>query len=326
MLEWKTRLNKLLGIKYPIIQGAFAGFGDSRLAAPVSEAGCLGMITAGALKTPENLRKDIIRARSITNKPIAVNLSMGMCPMVEEMREVAIEEGIPVVETSVFNAAEHGRRLKEAGITWIHKVATVEHAVAAARQGADAIVIVGIEGTGFKSMRQLPLSIAIPLACNQIDVPVIAAGGIGSGRGLISSLGLGAEGIYMGTAFMATKECPISERHKKRLVELQPADPVIRDKVLITPDPEKVKEVIEKRRKMDRDKWLAQLERTILTGSEDEVSENPFEAEEVLKLAPGSLAVGFLNEICTVSRLIEKIINEAEDVLSHRFLNKGFLG
>ena len=228
--------------------GAFAGFGDSRLAAAVSEAGGLGMITAGALRTPENLSEDIRRAHSITHKPIAVNLSMGMCPMVEEMREVAIEEGIPVVETSAFNASEHGRRLKDAGVIWIHKVATVEHAIAAAKQGADAIVIVGIEGTGFKSIRQLPISIALPLAVKQIDVPVVAAGGIGSGRGLIASLALGAEGVYIGTAFMATKECPIPERHKEFLVKSQPTDPQIRDKTLTPPDPEKVKKVMEKTR------------------------------------------------------------------------------
>jgi len=321
-LKWKTRLNKLLGIKYPIIQGAFAGFGDSRLAAPVSEAGCLGIITAGALKTPENLRKDIIRARSITDKPIAVNLSMGVCPMVEEMREVAIEEGIPVVETSVFNAAEHGRRLKEAGVKWIHKVATVQHAVAAAKQGADAVIIVGIEGTGFKSINQLPLTIAIPWAVTQIDVPVIAAGGIGSGRGLISSLGLGAEGIYMGTAFMATRECPITEKHKEFLVKSMPTDPQIRDKTLTLPDPEKVKKVMEKRGKTEQNQWLRQLEQVVLKGTEKGATDNALETEEVLVLAPGSLAVGFLNEICSVSELINRIVEEANKVLTHGFFGE----
>ena len=243
-MEWKTRLTEMLGIKYPIIQGAFAGFGDSRLATAVSEAGGLGMITAGALNTPEMLRKDIRRARSVTDKPIAVNLTMGMCPRIVEMREVVIEERIPIVETSAFNASDHGKKLKDAGIIWIHKVATVEHAIAAARQGADAVVIVGIEGTGFKSIRQLPISIAIPMAVKLIHVPVVVAGGIGSGRGLLCALALGGEGIYMGTAFMATKECPIPEKHKKRLVDLSPSDHAIRDKVLTPPDPEKVKEAM----------------------------------------------------------------------------------
>jgi len=318
-MEWKTEVTELMGIKYPIIQGSFAGFGDSRLGAAVSEAGGLGMITAGALKTPEKLREDIKRARSITDKPIAVNLTIGMFPMMEEMREVAIEEGIPVVETSAFDGRVHGKRLKEAGVVWIHKVATVEHAIAAARQGADAVVIVGIEGTGFKSINQLPISIAIPWAVKQIGVPVIAAGGIASGHGLLGSLGLGAQAIYMGTAFMATKECPISEKHKNILISSLPTDPKIRDKALTPPDPEKLKKIIAKRGKMDQGEWLARLERVMLKESDnDEVG---FETQEVLSLAPGSLAVGFLDEICTVKELIDRIIGEAEDILA-----KGFPG
>ncbi|MDY6850548.1 MAG: nitronate monooxygenase [Thermodesulfobacteriota bacterium] len=319
-MKWKTRLTELLGVEYPIIEGAYAGFGDSRLAAPVSEAGGLGMITAGALKTPEKLREDIRRARSITDKPLAVNLSVGICPRIDEMREAAIEEGIPVVETAAYNASEHGRRLKEAGVTWIHKVATVEHAVAAARQGADAVVIVGLEGTGFKSIRQLPLSIAIPWAARQIDIPIIAAGGIASGRGLVASLALGAEGIYLGTAFMATKECPIPEKHKQRLIEALPTDPQIRDKALTPPDPEKVKKMMEKRGRMDQGQWLAQLERIMLKESETEVTAEMFETAEILKLGLGSLAVAFLHEVCSAGELIERIITEAEEVLSQGLL------
>jgi len=319
-MKWKTRLTELLGVKYPIIEGAYAGFGDSRLAVPVSEAGGLGMITAGALKTPEKLREDIRRARSLTDKPLAVNLSMGICPRIDEMREAAIEEGIPVVETAAYNASDHGQRLKEAGVTWIHKVATVEHAVAAARQGADAVVIVGLEGTGFKSIRQLPLSIAIPWAARQIDIPIIAAGGIASGRGLVASLALGAEGIYLGTAFMATKECPIPEKHKQRLIESLPTDPHIRDKVLTPPDPEKVKKMMQKRGKMDQGQWLAQLERIMLKKSETEATADMFETTEILKLGLGSLAVAFLDEVCSAGELIDRIITEAEEILGQGLL------
>jgi len=315
-MELKTRLTELMGIPYPIIEGSFGGFGNSRLAAPVSEAGGLGMITAGALKSPENLKKDIRHARSMTDKPIAVNLTVGLCPRIDEMLAVAIEEGIPVVETSVFNAAEYGKRLKEAGVTWIHKVATVEHAVAAAKQGADAVILVGIEGTGFKSIRQLPISIAIPLAVKQIDVPVIAAGGFGSGHGLVAAMALGAEGIYMGTAFMATEECPIPESHKNRLVDLSPTDPQILKKALAPPDPESFKKVMEKRGKVDMTQWLAQLEHVMLKESEEEVREAAFETLEILKLAPGSLAVGFIDDICTARELINRIIKEAEEALS----------
>jgi len=316
-MEWKTKLTEIIGTKYPIIQGSFAGFGDYRLATAVSEAGGLGMITAGALKTPKNLQNDIRRARSITDKPIAVNLTVGMCPYIDEMRDVAIEEKISVVETSAFNASEHGKKIKEAGIPWIHKVATVEHAVAATRQGADAVVIVGIEGTGFKSIRQLPLSIAIPMAMKQIEVPIVAAGGIGSGRGLLSALALGAQGIYMGTAFMATKECPIPDKHKRRLINFSPSDPAIRDKVLSIPDPERVRKAMEKRKSITQDQWLSQLELALSNGSEGGSGDQLHETEEVLRLAPGSLAVAFLNEVCTVNQLIKRIIAEAESSLSN---------
>lgn len=107
-MKWETRLTEMLGIRYPIIQGAYAGFGTSKIAVPVSEAGGLGIITAGALKTPEALRKDIRRAKASTNKPIGVNLSVGICPKIDEMREVAIEEGISVVETAAYKATDHG--------------------------------------------------------------------------------------------------------------------------------------------------------------------------------------------------------------------------
>ncbi len=133
-MKWKTRITEMLGIRYPIIQGAYAGFGTSKIAVPVSEAGGLGIITAGALKTPKALRADIRRAKTLTDKPIGVNLSIGICPEIDEMREVAIEEGISVVETAAYKATDHGKRLKEAGVKWIHKVATVNHAIIAEKQ------------------------------------------------------------------------------------------------------------------------------------------------------------------------------------------------
>ena len=147
-MNWKTRVTELLGSKYPIIQGAFGGFGVSALAAPVSEAGGFGIITASALRTPEGLREDIRRARSMTDQPIGVNISVGLCPRIDEMREVAIEERVPVIFTAAYRADDHGRRIKGAGLKWVHKVATIQHALAAERHGADAVVIIGLEGAG----------------------------------------------------------------------------------------------------------------------------------------------------------------------------------
>ena len=121
---WKTKITEMLGIKYPIILGAFGGFGTSALAAPVSEAGGLGLITAHVLRTPEGLREDIRRLKSKTDKPFGVNMSMSVCVDIDRLVDVIIEENVPVVETSVYRGDVYGKRLQAAGIKWIHKVAT----------------------------------------------------------------------------------------------------------------------------------------------------------------------------------------------------------
>lgn len=316
-MEWRTRITEMLGIKYPIIQGAYGGFGSSAIAAPVSEAGGLGIITAGALKTPEKLREDIRRARTMTDKPIGVNLSVGMCPQIDEMREVVIEERIPVVETAVFRADDHGKRLQAAGIKWIHKVATIDHAIVAAKQGVDAVVIVGLEGTGFKSVKQVPTMLTLALALKQIQIPVIAAGCIGDGRTFLAALSMGAEAVYIGTAFMATKECPIPDKHKQMLIDIDMNDPKVKDRALVPPKPEEVDRVMKLRGKIPEGEWLKKLERVLVKESPDEASEE-LDTEEVLRIAPGSLAVAFINRIMTVKEFIDGIIAEAEETLKTR--------
>jgi len=312
---WETRVTKMLGIKYPIIQGAFGSFGTSALAVPVSEAGGLGMITATALRTPEGLRQDIRRAKSLTDKPFGVNLTLMGCPNVDEMREVIIEEGVPVVETAAYRADNHGKLLQAAGIKWIHKVATMKHALAVEEQGADAVIIVGLEGAGFKSTLQLPTLISITWAVRQLKIPVIAAGGIADGRGLMAALAMGAEAVYLGTAFMATKECPISERHKQSMAEADPTEPKYRERCLAPPKPEELSKVMSQRGSVPTEKWLASLERVMLKDSPDmpDITEENLE-EEVLRSLPGSLAVAVIDKVVTVRELIENMISEAEEI------------
>lgn len=318
-MEWRTRFTEMLGIKYPIIQGAYGGFGTSAIAAPVSEAGGLGIITAGALKTPEKLREDIRRARSMTDKPIGVNLSVGMCPQIDEMREVVIEEHIPIVETAVFRADDHGKRLKEAGVKWIHKVATIDHAIVAERQGVDAVVIVGLEGTGFKSVKQVPTMLTLALALKQIKIPVIAAGGIGDGRSMLAALAIGAEAVYIGTAFMATQECPIPDKHKQMLVEADMNDPKIKDRALVPPKPEEVERVMKLRGKISDGEWLQKLERVLIKENPDDLP-HELDTEEVLRIAPGSLAVAYINKVPTVKEFIDEMIGEAEEAIRNNKL------
>lgn len=285
------------------------GIGRSAIAAPVSEAGGLGIITAHCFRGPEELREDIRRARSMTDKPLGVNFSIGFVPQIDAMLDAALSEGIKVIETSVFRAGEYGARAKAAGARWIHKVASVEHAIAAEREGADAVVIVGLEGIGFKHTSQLPTMVSIAWAVRQVKVPVIAAGGIGDARTFASCLAAGAEGVCVGTAFMATEECPISEARKRSLVEAAPTDPVIRAQALSPPNAEQLAQVMAEKDRLPLDEWLKRLEKVMLLQSPDE-------AMKVREKAAGSLAVAFVDQVVTVKSLIDSMVNGAYRILT----------
>jgi nitronate monooxygenase len=304
----------MLGIKYPVIQGAFATFGTADFAVPVSEAGGLGMITAGGFVTPERFREELRKAKSMTEKPIGVNLTVMGTPHIEAMRDVIIEEGgVVAVETAPSRADFLGKPLQQHGIKWIHKVAGVKHALAAERQGADAVVIVGLEGAGFKAMDQVPTMIAIPWAVRLLKIPVIAAGGIGDARGFMAALMMGAEAVYMGTAFMATQECPISEKHKQFLVKSDPFEPKIRERCLARPNIEEVAKVKAERDKLPEHEWLWKLERAMVNDVEATPRGLPMDMEaEVLRAVPGSLAIGVIDKIPAIKEFMETLICDAE--------------
>ena len=316
-MEWNTRVTALLGCRYPIIQGAFGGFGTSAIAAPTSQAGGFGLITASALRTPEGLREDIRRAKSMTERPFGVNLSIPACPRIDEQLEVCLEEGIPAVETAGYRGDEYGKRLKEAGVKWIHKVASLKHALAAARQGADAVVIVGLEGVGFKSSIQLPTLIGIPLAVRQIKVPIIASGGIGDARGFVAALAMGAEAVCLGTVFVATKECPVSDRYKQALVDGDPADPVVRDRALAPPNPRELEKVMALKDSLPKLEWLQRLESVMMGGTAgDSLDMSRMPEGEAVRAGGGSLAVGAIDKVVSVKELIDAIIQGAEEILT----------
>jgi NAD(P)H-dependent flavin oxidoreductase YrpB (nitropropane dioxygenase family) len=325
-MEWKTRVTELLGCQYPVLQGAYAGLGTWQFAAAAAEAGAHGLITASVSRTPERLREDIRRCRAATDKSFGVNLSIGICPQIEEMLEVCIEEGVPV-ETAIYKPDSLAPRIKEAGVKWVHKVARVKDALHVESLGADAVIVVGLEGIGFKSPEQLPTLISTVWAKRQLKVPVIAAGGIGDARGFLGALGMGADAIMMGTAFMATKECPLKEAAKEALVRSQPDHPQLRHRVLATPDPEALAEVRALRDKLPLDKWLRMLEHVNLKETNwreatDLVSDDFITGrsdQEWSRL--GSLAVAVIDRIPTVKEFIDSIIQGAEELLdSWQFL------
>lgn len=245
----------------------------------------------------------------MTGKPFGVNFSIGFVADIDAMLDAALDEGIKVIETSVFPAGKYGMRAKAAGAKWIHKVASVEHAVAAERQGADAVIIVGLEGLGFKHVSQLPTLVSIAWAVRLIKVPVIAAGGIGDARTFAGCLAAGAEGVCVGTAFLATQECPITDSYKQALVNASPIDPVFRSQALNPPNTEALTAVMKERDTMPLDQWVKRLEKVMLHQSAD----GPMKGKE---MAAGSLAVGFIDQVVTVKELIDGMVTGAHQILS----------
>ena len=287
-MEWKTKITDLLGCKYPILQGATERLGTWQFAAAIAEAGAHGTITASVSKTPEQLRDDIRRCKDATNGTFGVNLSIGICPQIEERLEVCNAEQIPV-ETALYKPDALASRIKQSGLKWIHKTARVRDAVHAQELGVDAIILVGLEGGGFKNPAQLPTLTTILHGVRKLSVPVIAAGGIGDAHGFLGALALGAEGVMMGSAFMTTKESPVSQKYKEAMIGLNLDDPEFRNRVM-TPrvfDPEAPRPP----------------------------------TEEINWADAVSFSVAGIHQVLSVKELLEKITSEAEAILKGwRFL------
>lgn len=290
-MEWKTKITDLLGCKVPILQGATERLGVWQFAAAIAEAGAHGTITASVSKTPEQLREDIRRCRDATNGTFGVNLSIGICPQIEKMLEVCIAEQVPV-ETALYKPDALAARIKQSGLKWIHKSARVRDALHAQELGADAAILVGLEGGGFKNPAQLPTLTTLLHGVRRLSVPVIAAGGIGDAHGFLGALALGAEGVMMASAFLTTKESPVSQKYKEAMIGLNLDDPEFRNRVM-TPrifDPKAPRPA----------------------------------AEEINWADAVSFAVAGIDRVLSVKELLEKITSEAEAILTGwRFLKNG---
>ena len=218
----KTRFTEMFGIEHPIVQGGMQWVGRAELVAAVANAGGLGFITALTQPTPEKLTEEIARCRTLTDKPFGVNLTILPSikpPPYAEYRQAIIEAGIKIVETAGNKPIEHVEEFKKHGIKVIHKCTSVRHGLSAERMGVDAISIDGFECAGHPGEDDVPGLILIPAAADKIKIPMIASGGFGDARGLVAALALGAEGINMGTRFMATVESPIHENIKQQIVD-----------------------------------------------------------------------------------------------------------
>jgi nitronate monooxygenase len=218
----RTRFTDLTGIEYPIVQGGMMWVGRAELAAAVSNAGGLGILTALTQPTPDDLRREIERCRTMTDKPFAVNLTILPSvnpPPYAEYRKAIIDSGIKIVETAGHKPQEHVDDFKAHGIIVVHKCTAVRHALSAEKMGVDAISIDGFECAGHPGEDDIPGLILIPTAADKVKIPMIASGGFGDGRGLVAALALGAEGINMGTRFCATVEAPIHPAVKQLLID-----------------------------------------------------------------------------------------------------------
>lgn len=236
-MSWETKITSLLNIEYPIIQGGLAHLAYSELAAAVSNAGGLGQITAMSLEGPELLRNEIQKVKNKTSKPYGVNFAIGQHGRpYEKYLEVAIEEQVPVITMTGGNPAPIFKRLDGVNTKKLVLVAAKRQAQKAEELGADAVMVVGQEGGGHLGKNDIGTFVLIPQVVDAVSIPVIASGGIGDGRGLMAALSLGAEGIEMGTRFIATKECVhASDSYKQKLLASTENDTVVIKRTLGAP-------------------------------------------------------------------------------------------
>jgi NAD(P)H-dependent flavin oxidoreductase YrpB (nitropropane dioxygenase family) len=223
----KTKITELFGIEHPIIQGGMHFVGFAELAAAVSNAGGLGIITGLTQGTPEKLEAEILKCQALTDKPFGVNLTFlpGLTPPdYPGLIEVIIKTGVKVVETAGRNPAVYMPAMKEAGIKVIHKCTSVRHSLKAQNIGCDAVSVDGFECGGHPGEDDIPNFILLPRAADELDIPFVASGGMADARSLVAAMALGAEGINMGTRFIATKDAPVHENVKQAIVNASELD------------------------------------------------------------------------------------------------------
>lgn len=223
----KTRVTEILRVKYPLIMGTMGYQSNAEFVAAAANAGIFGCLASIMSPTSQALREEIRKTKSLTDKPFGVNINL--FPMIspvpiEEYTDAAIEEGVPVIETSGRSPADLVERIKKANVTLMHKCVSARHAVTAERLGADIVAVVGYEAAGHPGRDPIGSLVLFPQAVDAVKIPVVAAGGIGDARGFVAAFALGAEGVCMGTVFMATKECPIHPNLKQRLIEARETD------------------------------------------------------------------------------------------------------
>ncbi|WP_126425912.1 NAD(P)H-dependent flavin oxidoreductase [Brevibacillus marinus] len=308
----KTRVTELLQIRYPIVQGGLAYLAYAELAAAVSQAGGLGQITAMSLPSPEALREEIRRVRSMTDKPFGVNFAIGQHGRAyEHMLEVAIEERVPVVSITGGNPEPLIRRLEPYNVKKLVLVASVRQAQKAEAAGADAVMAVGQEGGGHLGRDDVGTMVLIPRVVDSVRIPVLASGGIGDGRGLLAALALGADGVEMGTRFIATQECVHAHQvYKESLLRGTESDTLVikrslgtPGRVVRTPGAEKILEL---------ERAGADYERLKPYISGKQNRRFVYEGDDQEGFGWAGQVIGLIHDVPTVRELIERMVAEAD--------------
>jgi len=322
----KTAITELFGIEHPIIQGGMHYVGFAELAAAVSNAGGLGLITGLTQKTPELLAKEIARCRDMTDKPFGVNLTFlpsFTAPPYPEYIAAIKEGGVKAVETAGRSPEEYMPALKAAGIKVIHKCTSVRHSLKAEKIGCDAVSVDGFECGGHPGEDDIPNMILLPRAADELRIPFVASGGMADARSLVAALSMGAAGMNMGTRFVATKEAPVHDNVKQALVKATELDTVLVMRALRNTERvlknKGVKELIE----IEREKGASLKIEDILDQVAGVYPKVMLEGDMDAGAWSCGMVVGLINDIPTVKELIDRIMEGAERIIRQRLT--GFL-
>ena len=315
----KTAITEMFGIQHPIIQGGMHYVGFAEMAAAVSNAGGLGIITGLTQGTPEKLANEIAKCHDLTDKPFGVNLTLLPTltpPDYPGLVKVIIEGGIKVVETAGRNPSELLPPLKDAGIKVIHKCTSVRHSLKAQDIGCDAVSVDGFECGGHPGEDDIPNFILLPRAADELDIPFVSSGGMADGRSLVASLAMGAEGMNMGTRFIATKEAPVHENVKKAIVAASELDtrlvmrPLRNTERVMTNDA--VERLLEKEKRLGDDIKFEDIIEEV-AGVYPKIM---MEGDMDKGAWSCGMVAGLINDIPTCQELIDGIMTEADDILA----------
>ncbi|QHE52041.1 nitronate monooxygenase family protein [Pontibacillus sp. HMF3514] len=313
-MSYQTRVTDLLGIQYPIIQGGLAYLAYADLAAAVSNAGGLGQITAMSLDSPEKLREEIHKVKKLTNQPFGVNYAIGQHGRpFEDMVQVAIDEEVPVISVTGGNPKPVLDMVKDYPIKTLILVAAKRQAVKAEELGADAVMVVGQEGGGHLGRGDIGTFVLTPQVVDAVDIPVISSGGIGDGRGFMAALALGAEGIEMGTRFIATKECKHAhEAYQQALLQGDEQSTVVIKRSLGTPARAIKNPWTDKILELEKDAPGYDVLKSYISGQANK--RYIYEGQDEQGFGWAGQILGRINDIPSVAELFNRMIQEADDI------------